>query len=56
MTSSTPASSDRAGEIIVEAGQKITKNAAETICTSGVTKVEVIPGSQVVLDLQQPGR
>ncbi len=38
-----PASSDRAGEIIVEAGQKISKNAAETICTAGVTKVEVIP-------------
>ena len=38
-----PASSERAGEIIVEAGQKITKNAAETICTSGLTKVEVMP-------------
>ena len=37
------ASTDRAGEIIVEAGQKITKNAAETICTAGVNKVEVIP-------------
>ena len=34
-----PASSDRAGEIIVEAGHKITKNAAELICTSGVKKV-----------------
>ena len=30
-----PAKSDRAGEIIVEAGQKVTRNAAETICTSG---------------------
>jgi DNA-directed RNA polymerase subunit beta len=38
-----PSSSDRAGEIVVEAGQKITKNAAETICTAGITKVEVIP-------------
>ena len=38
-----PANSDRAGEIIVEAGQRITKNAGETICTSGLTKVEVIP-------------
>jgi DNA-directed RNA polymerase subunit beta len=37
-----PAKSDRAGEIIVEAGQKVTKNAAELICTSGVTKVEVL--------------
>ena len=38
-----PASSDRAGEIVVEAGQRITKNAAETICTSGISKIEVIP-------------
>ena len=38
-----PPSSDRAGEIIVEAGQKITKNAAETICTAGVSQVEVMP-------------
>jgi DNA-directed RNA polymerase subunit beta len=38
-----PASSDRAGEIIVECGQKITKNAAELICTSGLHSVEVMP-------------
>ncbi|NLF70433.1 MAG: DNA-directed RNA polymerase subunit beta [Candidatus Anammoximicrobium sp.] len=38
-----PPSSERAGELIVEAGQKITKNLAETICTSGVSQVEVIP-------------
>ncbi len=38
-----PAGSERAGEIIVEAGERITKNAAETICTSGVNKVEAIP-------------
>ncbi|MAR09071.1 MAG: DNA-directed RNA polymerase subunit beta [Blastopirellula sp.] len=37
-----PASSDRAGEIIVEAGQKVTKDAAETICSAGVSKVEVM--------------
>src|SRR5690606_3132690 len=37
-----PMTSDRAGEIIVEAGHKITKNAAELICTSGVSKVEVM--------------
>ncbi|MHC4180096.1 MAG: DNA-directed RNA polymerase subunit beta, partial [Planctomycetota bacterium] len=37
-----PASSERAGEILVECGQKITKNSAETICTSGVKKVEVM--------------
>ncbi len=37
-----PASSERAGEILVECGQKITKNAAETICTSGLKEVEVM--------------
>ena len=37
-----PVASERAGEIIVEAGHKITKNAAELICTSGVGKVEVM--------------
>ena len=37
-----PTSSDRAGEIIVESGQRITKNVAEVICTSGVKSVEVI--------------
>jgi DNA-directed RNA polymerase subunit beta len=38
-----PAGSEKAGEILVESGQKITKNAAELICTSGLTSVEVIP-------------
>ncbi|HUT13117.1 MAG TPA: DNA-directed RNA polymerase subunit beta [Thermoguttaceae bacterium] len=37
-----PVASERAGEIIVECGQKITKNAAETICTSGLKEVEVM--------------
>ena len=37
-----PADSSRAGEILVECGQKITKNTAEQICTSGVTEVEVM--------------
>jgi DNA-directed RNA polymerase subunit beta len=37
-----PVSSEKAGEIIVEAGHKVTKNAAELICTVGVKKVEVI--------------
>jgi len=37
-----PADSSRAGEILVECGQKITKNAAEQICTSGLTEVEVM--------------
>jgi DNA-directed RNA polymerase subunit beta len=37
-----PPESPHAGEIIVECGQKITKNAAETICTSGLADVEVM--------------
>ncbi len=44
-----PATSDRPGEVIVEAGQKITRNAAEVICTSGVKKVEVIPAPRSAL-------
>src|SRR5688500_8549883 len=46
-----PAGSDRAGEIIVEAGHKISKIAAETICSSGVSKVEVMPYPKVPLIL-----
>jgi len=46
-----PAGSDRAGEIIVEAGHKISKNAAETICSSGVSKIEVMPYPKVPLIL-----
>ena len=46
-TWSTPASSERAGEIIIEAGQKITKNVAETICTAGVTKIETMEAPKV---------
>ena len=38
-----PADSPRAGEVIVESGHKITKNAAEQICTSGLKQVEVMP-------------
>ncbi|MFM7845795.1 MAG: DNA-directed RNA polymerase subunit beta, partial [Planctomycetota bacterium] len=38
-----PVGSSRSGEIIVEAGHRISKNVAETICTCGVTKVEVVP-------------
>lgn len=37
-----PSSSERAGEIIVDAGHKITRNAAETICTAGVAKIELL--------------
>lgn len=44
-----PANSERAGEIIVEAGHKITKNAAELICTAGVKKCEVMDSARVPL-------
>ncbi len=44
-----PASSDLAGEILVEAGHKITKNAAELICTSGVKSVEVLENPRTSL-------
>ena len=37
-----PVGSERAGEIIIEGGQRITKNIAEVICTSGVKSVEVM--------------
>ncbi|HEV7280087.1 MAG TPA: DNA-directed RNA polymerase subunit beta [Pirellulaceae bacterium] len=37
-----PASSDRAGEVIVEAGKRITRDSSETIATSGVTSVEIL--------------
>ena len=37
-----PPGSEKAGEVILESGQKITKNIAEIICTSGLTGVEVM--------------
>ena len=37
-----PGTSDRAGEIIVEAGKKITKDTAETICTSDLKVIEIM--------------
>lgn len=37
-----PSSSDRAGEVLIEAGHKITKDIAETICTSGVKSIEIM--------------
>ncbi len=37
-----PVGSDRAGEIIIESGQKISKNIAEIICTSDVKSIEVM--------------
>ena len=47
-----PPESERAGEILVECGQKITKNAAETICTSGLKEVEVMaePNNPLLLN------
>ena len=44
-----PVESERAGELIVEAGQKITKNAAELICTSDVGEIEVISAPKTPL-------
>jgi DNA-directed RNA polymerase subunit beta len=37
-----PPDSPRAGEVLVECSQKITKNVAEMICTSGLKQVEVM--------------
>ncbi len=37
-----PANSDKAGEVIVECGQAITKSKAEIICTSGIKKIDVM--------------
>ncbi len=47
-----PVGSDRAGEIIVESGQKITKTAAEAICTSGLKLVEIMepPATPLLLN------
>jgi len=42
-----PSDSPRAGEIIVECAQKITKNVAETICTSGLKQLEVMPDPKI---------
>ena len=50
-----PAKSERAGEILVESGQKISKNTAELICTSEIKQVEVMesPRSPLVLNTLQ---
>ena len=37
-----PAGCERAGEVIIESGQRISKNVAETICTSDVKQVTVM--------------
>ena len=50
-----PASGERPGEIIIEAGQKITKAIAEIIVTAGVTKVEVMVAPKVPVLLNSIG-
>ena len=47
-----PAGSDRAGEIIVEVGHKIGKEAAELICTAGVKVCEIMaaPRSNLIFN------
>ena len=47
-----PTGTERAGEIIVEAAHRITKNAAELICTSGVAKCEIMdaPASPLIFN------
>jgi DNA-directed RNA polymerase subunit beta len=47
-----PAGSDRAGEILVESGHKITKTAAEAICASGLKSVEIMepPATPLLLN------
>ncbi|TVS14552.1 MAG: DNA-directed RNA polymerase subunit beta, partial [Planctomycetaceae bacterium] len=44
-----PSSSERAGEILAESGQKITNNIAELICTSGLKEVEVTDAEKTSL-------
>ncbi len=44
-----PSESERSGEVIIEAGNRITKDIAELICTSGVKSVEVMESPAVPL-------
>lgn len=44
-----PSESPRAGEIIVEAGHKVTKEVAETICTAGVTSIDAMDAPKIPL-------
>ncbi len=46
-----PKGSERAGEIIVDAGRKITKDQAELICTSGLKAVELMQEQKIPLIL-----
>ncbi|MGL6225715.1 MAG: DNA-directed RNA polymerase subunit beta [Thermoguttaceae bacterium] len=47
-----PASSEKAGEVIVECGQIITKSKAEIVCTSGIKKIEIMddPKNKLLLN------
>jgi len=47
-----PTGSEKAGEVIVECGQTITKSKAEIVCTSGLKKVEVMddPKNRLLLN------
>jgi len=47
-----PSPSERAGEIIVECGQTITKSKAETICATDITQLEVMddPKNKLLLN------
>ncbi len=44
-----PSKSDRAGEILIEAGHRISKDIAEEICTSGVKSIDIIDAPKVPL-------
>ena len=44
-----PSASERAGEIIVEAGHRITKDVSETICTAGVKSIEAMDSPKIPL-------
>jgi DNA-directed RNA polymerase subunit beta len=44
-----PSGTERAGEIIVEAGHKITKDVSETICTAGVKSIEAMESPKIPL-------
>ncbi len=44
-----PSKSDRSGEILIEAGHRISKDVAEAICTSGVKSIDVIEMPRIPL-------
>lgn len=44
-----PSKSERAGEILIEAGHRISKDVAEAICTSGVKSIDVIDAPKIPL-------